>query len=152
MNKFVVLLVSVLLSAFCQGYGMTMTATIYRCESGKYGTRNNLLIPYFSAAVPKTMSKRFPYGTIMYVKQFDGAKMKNGGRHNGYFRVDDVCVGTCWVQSNVGSKTYPVFDIHVGRHGKIGSGNTRIRVTQKKKANLKRLERYAKRMYHGVEC
>lgn len=145
----------VLIGLLCCSSGQLMTATLYKCESGKMGNKSNKLIPYFSAAVPIALQKKYPYGSMVFVKKFKGAKMKNGGRHNGFFRIDDVCAGSnCWVKANGGWDWYPVLDLHVGRNGKIGSGAEKIKVQKKRMSNRqkKRLEQYAKKKYNGILC
>lgn len=132
-----------------------MTATLYKCKYGRLGNKNNKLIPYFSAAVPYALQGKYPYGTFVFVKEFKGAHMKNGGRHNGYFRIDDICAGgKCWVKADGGWDWYPVLDIHVGRNGKIGSGAEKIKVHKVTvaKQKRKRLERHAKQAYRGKAC
>ena len=145
---------SVLLLLLLERAGAQLyTATYYRCESSAQGTRENTLIPYFSAAVPQG-DRRFAFGTLVYVPGLRGARLPNGRRHRGIFRIDDVCKGSCEVSPDGGGGALGVFDVHVGSGGRLAGGAKRVRVYKHGSfaGASRKYESHARRHYGGSRC
>ena len=104
------------------------TMTIYSCESGPCGYRNNVLVPFVSAAVPIGMKATYPMGTLLSVPFLRNKRMPGGRKHTGVVRIDDYCVGPCRQNHDPArghrSSKLPVLDLYIGRgnHADTGSG------------------------------
>jgi hypothetical protein len=126
--------------------GRFFTATVYRCESSKYGLHDKVLIPYFSVAITEEFQNQYPFGSTLFIPQLRGIQV-NGQRHSGYFEVHDICADDCFQKADNSSSTFPVIDIHVGRGGVMMGGGA-------KKVTIKRVKshRSVKRSYGGNNC